>query len=557
MLIEPGEDVADTAHGSGVGLVEYGEVFTRRWIVELILDLCGYVPDTDLTTKRLIEPAAGSGAFLLPVLDRLLEAREKHGPDEPWDALADAVHAMDLQPGHVRTCRKLLVERLIEAACPEEAAERLAAAWVRTGDFLLDGIDRGADFVVGNPPYIRIEDLASDLLAAYRRSCTTMGGRADIYIGFYERGLDLLREGGSLAFICADRWMRNQYGRRLREKIVKGGFAVDTCLVMHDVAAFENEVAAYPAITVLSRRPQADVIVAEATEAFDDVAAAEFTAWSLDRQDRPLHRANVSGSRLPHWHRTGDSWPEGSPETLAWLEEIQDRFPPLEDRAAGTRVGIGVATGADAVYVTQDAYAAEPERMLPLAMSADVKSGTYRWTGHYLVNPWDEDGLVDLEEWPKLSAYFGQNATAVLRRSISRRSPHSWYRTIDKVTASLTDKPKLLLEDMKKRPNPVLEPGGRYPHHNLYYLTSEEWDLEALGGLLLSDVIERQIAAYCVKMRGRTLRFQAQYLRRVHVPRPENIEEGVLDELVTAFRERDRDAATAAALRAYGMDALP
>ncbi|GAA1848986.1 Eco57I restriction-modification methylase domain-containing protein [Actinomadura bangladeshensis] len=557
MLTEPGGSLADTAPHAGAAPVQYGEVFTRRWIVELILDLCGYSVDTDLTTKRLVEPAIGSGAFLMPVLDRLLEAREKYSPDGPWDELLPAILAMDVQPGHVRSCRSLVTARLIRSGCPAETANRLATAWVREGDFLLDGFPGCADYVVGNPPYIRIEDVAPSLLAAYRRACPTMGGRADVYIGFFERGLDLLDEGGTLAFICADRWMRNQYGRRLREKIIKGGFAVDSCLVMHDVAAFENEVSAYPAITVLTRGPQGDVGIGEAGETFDFKAAADFASWASLRTRKPLHGAAVRGSRLPHWHSTADSWPDGTPEALAWLEDLQDRHPPLEDREAGTRIGIGVATGADAVYITRDAEAAEPERMLPLAMSADVKSGTYDWTGHYLVNPWDEDGLVDLDEWPRLSEYLSRNANAILRRSISKRSPASWFRTIDRVTASLTGQPKLLLEDMKRQPNPVLEPGGHYPHHNLYYLVSQEWDLEVLGGLLLSEVVERQIAAYCVKMRGNTLRFQAQYLRRVHAPRPAGISADVADELVTAFRARDRAAATAAALRAYKIRALP
>lgn len=557
MLTEPGGNIAQVVRGGDARPTEYGEVFTQQWIVELILDLCGYVPDIDLTAKRVLEPAVGSGAFLKAVLARLLDSRTKHAPDSTWDELEPAILALDLQPSHVRTCRQLVVQQLTAAGCPAEIAAQLAVSWVHKSDFLLDDSIDDVDYVVGNPPYIRIEDLSPELLAAYRRACTTMAGRSDVYIGFYERGLELLRENGSLGFICADRWMRNQYGRRLREKIAKGGFALESCLIMHDVDAFDNEVSAYPAITILTRKPQEEVIVGEATASFNADSAARFSAWALNRSDATLRTAGVRGSRLPHWHSTADSWPDGSPETLAWLEMIQDRYPPLEDREAGTLIGIGVATGADAVYVTRDADAAERERMLPLAMSADVKSGSFNWTGHYLVNPWDEDGLVDLEQWPKLADYLNRNAIAIRRRSISKRSPLKWYRTIDRVRMSLTNRPKLLLEDMKRRTHPVLEPGGHYPHHNLYYLVSDVWDLEALGGLLLSEVVERQVAAYCVKMRGGTLRFQAQYLRRVHAPKPELIRDSVMNDLIAAFRKRDRAAATAAALAAYNLEELP
>src|ERR1017187_2114883 len=87
--------------------------------------------------------------------------------------------------------------------------------------------------------------------------------------------------------------------------------------------------------------------------------------------------------------------------------------------------------------------------------------------------------------------------------------------------------------------------------HNLYYLTSDVWDLEVLGGLLLSRVAQLFVEAYCVKMRGGTLRFQAQYLRRIRVPSPAALSEDLCGRLRIAFRTRDASAATRAALEAY------
>src|SRR5690554_1715976 len=102
----------------------------------------------------------------------------------------------------------------------------------------------------------------------------------------------------------------------------------------------------------------------------------------------------------------GDSWPAGSSARLAIIEDLNDRFPPLEDESTGTRVGIRVATGADSVFVTAGVDV-EPGRLLPLSTVRDTVSGTFRWSGHYLVNPWDDDGrLVDLSRCPRLRAYF-------------------------------------------------------------------------------------------------------------------------------------------------------
>jgi hypothetical protein len=139
-------------------------------------------------------------------------------------------------------------------------------------------------------------------------------------------------------------------------------------------------------------------------------------------------------------------------------------------------------------------------------------------------------------------------------RFVAQRSPASWYRTIDKVNAQIIDRPKLLLQDMKATIQPVLEPGGYYPHHNLYYVISEAWDMEVLGGLLLSRIAQAFIEAYCVRMRGGTLRFQAQYLKQIRVPAPDAIDPTVERRLRRAFRNRDTEAANTAAGQAYDID---
>jgi hypothetical protein len=69
-------------------------------------------------------------------------------------------------------------------------------------------------------------------------------------VGFYEAALRSLKEQGVCAFICADRWMLNQYGAELRS-LVTSNFAVEAVIEMHSAAAFEDDVSAYPAITLI------------------------------------------------------------------------------------------------------------------------------------------------------------------------------------------------------------------------------------------------------------------------------------------------------------------
>jgi adenine-specific DNA-methyltransferase len=545
---------------SRVGLVKltvpiaarrHGEVFTRRWVVDVLLDLTAYTTDRDLGELRLLEPSCGSGAFLGPAVERLIESANAHGRD--LGTLGDAVRAYDLQADHVDSARALCRDLLTRAGAPARVATTLVGSWVQRADFLLPEVEgRPADAVIGNPPYIRYDDLSDSVAAEYRRTWSTMRGRGDIYVGFIERSLRMLTPGGKVGFICADRWMRNQYGAALRE-LVASSFAVEHIWTMHDVDAFEEQVSAYPAITVIANHPQHSVVVADTTTEFEESAAQALAKWSLDASLVEFSDTGVEAHRLPHWFDGGELWPTGSPSRLALIEHLNDQFGPLHDPGTGTRVSIGVATGADKVYVTKDPSVAESDRILPLAMRCDLMSGAFEWQGNYLVNPWTDDGrLASLNDYPRMAAYLSQHP-ALRERHVARRSPDSWYRTIDKVSAALTARPKLLLQDMKAHIHPVLEPGGHYPHHNLYYIVSDMWDLEVLGGLLLSRIAQAFIEAYCVRMRGGTLRFQAQYLKRIRVPAPGRLDVTQREALRTAFRSRDVDAATRASAVAYGI----
>lgn len=84
---------------------EHGRVYTRRWVVEALLDLAGYTADRDLAEVALVEPSVGEGAFLIPVLERLLASVRAHGRS-PAD-LGSALTCFDIHPENVERSRLL------------------------------------------------------------------------------------------------------------------------------------------------------------------------------------------------------------------------------------------------------------------------------------------------------------------------------------------------------------------------------------------------------------------------------------------------------------------
>ncbi|HRF60679.1 MAG TPA: Eco57I restriction-modification methylase domain-containing protein [Fimbriimonadaceae bacterium] len=523
-----------------------GVVYTKRWVVELLLDLAGYLPEKALAGELLVEPSAGDGSFLLGAVARLIESCLLH--KTPLIESKAAIIAYELDAASADRARRSVSDLLLGAGAKEGDADVLVDSWIRTGDYLLEsrGMRSKADFVIGNPPYIRLEDLEDGGLL-YRSAYPTMKGRADIYVAFFEAALRQLAPGGVCGFICADRWMFNQYGGELR-KLVASGFSVETVAQMHQADAFEDQVSAYPAVTIIRRAPQGSVVVASLSPGAERKGVR---ALVQELSGSAGSSEATNAARLEKWFKGSGPWSLIEPGKQALLRRLEAEFPMLE--ATSARVGIGIATGADNVFITSDAGAVESERMLPLTLAQDVRGGEVAWSGTYLVNPWNGRGLVDLNEYPKLQVHFEKYRERLEKRHVGKRNPGSWYRTIDRVDHALIRAEKLYLPDMATRIAPVLDSGGTYPHHNLYFITPGLWDARALGGLLLSDVAQFFVEAYGVRMRGGYLRFQAQYLRRISLPYVSDVSSAQAKALIVAFETRDVAAANAVAAELYGL----
>lgn len=532
---------------------EAGVVYTKSWMVELVLDLAGYVPDRRLAELVALEPSAGDGAFLSAMVRRLVESCERHGI--PLTEAGRAIQAFEIDPEAAERAVGVVCETLKQLRVPAATATKLARQWIKTADFLEASLCFPiADFVIGNPPYIRLEEIPASKAAFYRSGFSAMRGRADIYVAFYQAALYQLKPGGVCAYICADRWMLNDYGSALREFITTEGYNVRHVIEAHDVPAFETEVSAYPAVTIIAREKQGPVTVSKALPGIEKVKTQSLVKSITSLGSSP----GIKTARFPDWFHGTEPWPCSSPEALKLLKHLEATCFPLECKLTGTKIGIGVATGADKVFISRNKPDIEPDRILPLALASDLENGQVKWSGHCMANPWNAKGLVDLADYPRLTKHLEPHHELLSSRHTAKKDrSENWHKTIDRVNLPLIKKHKLYIADIKDRLLPALDTGKTYPQHNLYWITSDTWDLKVLGSLLMSAVGEFFIHCYGVRMRGGYLRFQAQYLRRVRVPDPKNISPKLAETLRQAFDTQDFELATKAAMEAYQIDTIP
>ena len=532
------------------GIEARGAIFTRREVVDFLLDLTGYTSERQLHQLRLLEPSFGRGDFLLPAIERLIVAWKRFdGRHDPVKTLSQSIRAVELHRDTFAETKTRVIELLAKNGLAGNEATQLADVWLINADFLLADLPGEFNIVIGNPPYVRQELIPGVLLNEYRSRYATIFDRADLYVPFIERSLMALATKGTLGFICADRWMKNRYGGPLR-KLVSDQFHLKVFVDMVNTQAFHSDVIAYPAITVIAREKGKTTRIAH-QPAIDAETLRSLTN-SLLSPKTPAKESRVQ--TLDAVASGSEPWILDSSDQLAVIRRLEASFPLLEE--AGCKVGIGVATGADKAFIGPlDELDVEDDRKLPLVMTRDIQDGTVKWRGFAVVNPFaDGPGLVDLSAYPRLRRYLEARKEQIAGRHCAQKIPANWYRTIDRITPAIAKKPKLLIPDIKGEAHIVYEDGQLYPHHNLYYVTSDTWDLKALQAVLLSSVTRLFIATYSTKMHGGFLRFQAQYLRRLRLPLWEMVPPSIRAELVNAAEKRDVAACNRAAFKLYGLD---
>ena len=515
-----------------------------------MLDIAGYTSDRPLYNLSILEPSFGGGDFLFQIIERLFESwKATSHPDESLTALQNCICAIEVNEEAFHQTSEQITSNLRALGASDVDAAYLATSWLKKKDFLLVDFDRHFDFVIGNPPYVRQELISETLLAEYKRRFSTIYDRADLYVPFIEHSLDLLLPSGVLVFICSDRWMKNKYGGPLRS-LIASDFHLKIYIDMYGTAAFKSEVFAYTAITALSRRVGLDTRMTRV--AWKPVIDAP-SLKELSGQLLAATNTECLQSEYPDVAIGREPWILHSSLELSLVRRLESVFPTLE--GARCKVGIGVATGADSAFIgIFDSLDVEDDRKLPLATTGDILSGKVAWRGLGVINPFlDQGGLVDLAQFPKLESYLMARRSTIASRHIAKKNNAAWYRTIDRIYPGLAKIKKLLIPDIKGSASIVFEGGMLYPHHNLYYIISDEWDLRVLQGILISGIARFFVSAYTTKMHGGYLRFQAQYLRRIRLPNYSQVSVADRAALIVAGETGNAEAALRSVMTVYGL----
>jgi adenine-specific DNA-methyltransferase len=185
-----------------------GQVFTPKWIIDEILDLVGYTND-DILDKYILEPSSGDGAFLLEIVNRYINIclSKKLNEHEIVKRLEKYIYAIEIDEIEYSKSIKNLNQLVEEKILISEGVN-----WNIYNQNTLDVYKNYAlyfDFIVGNPPYIRIHNLDSQTKDILKKDFLFSEGTIDIYLSFFEMGIKMLKKNGVLGFITPNSYLHN------------------------------------------------------------------------------------------------------------------------------------------------------------------------------------------------------------------------------------------------------------------------------------------------------------------------------------------------------------
>jgi adenine-specific DNA-methyltransferase len=242
----------------------FGQIYTPNFIVDKVLDDVGFVGH-DIICKRILDPACGDGQYLIEIVKRII------GVSKPEDLTYNLsfVYGWDIDPIAVLECKRHL-NRLVEGL-------GITIDWNISVCNALEKLPRLNlfnerpclfNFIVGNPPYIRIQHLEKENRNFIQKEYSfCRKGSTDIYIAFFELALNLLNDEGICGFITPNTYFYTETANELRAKLWDGKL-LRKVANYGAIQIFDNATT-YSAITIFGRGCRDSFKFEEAYTAYD------------------------------------------------------------------------------------------------------------------------------------------------------------------------------------------------------------------------------------------------------------------------------------------------
>ena len=512
-----------------------GEVYTPVDVVNYILDAIGYTVDNDIENRIVIDPSCGEGIFLIGVVERLIKKFEANGlrlnqPDDAkvaLDRISNIVYGVDLSADSCEKTRKKLfvvIKMLYDIVkninnLLEEFGQIYSFDALQSNE--LDNMR--FDYVIGNPPYIRIQRIKPNTLKeTYKRLYKSAIGRFDTSVLFIEKGIKWLKPSGILGFIVSNKFLSSNYGVGIREFILNHS-SIKQVINLTDIEPFQ--VSVLPCIIILKKEKESNgrfsyclakktkyeietINVKNLFRFLHEHTNNDFTGFLSVRFNGKEERILVQcfDAKTPS---SSDIWffiPEKELEIAEKIEFLKTHTL----RELAEKINVGIKTTANLVFSDRmtrdfiDEHDLEEELIHPCLRGVNIKRWKTEWCGGiekketYLLYPHkrQKNSLhpVNLDEYPNIKSFLNLHKSELEKRHYLKEAGREWYEIwVPQSPDDFNEKMKIVTCDISTNNRFSLDANRYFCIDSCYYIILKEKSEDSykfILGLLNSKLFE-------------------------------------------------------------------
>jgi type I restriction-modification system DNA methylase subunit len=450
---------------------------------------------------KVVDPACGSGAFLIAAFNRLFRAYEEvnrelailkgenYQADEGLDRaiLNGNLYGVDLSQESVEITRlSLWLQTAQRGKTLIDLNEN-----VKAGNSIVDDgslCDRpfnwqvafpevfaagGFDVVLGNPPYVR-QELLTPIKPYLQSHYQSFDGVADLYTYFYEKGVQILKPDGMLCYIVTNKWLRSGYGEALRRFFTQN--SIFEKIIDFGHAPIFKDADVFPCIISLRKEQKID----------EQVQICIVPKHECENQNLTNY---VNHHAFPVvWSRFSEkAWSLEPPEVEMLMQKIKQIGIPLKD-FAGVKTFSGVKTGLNEAFfidefVKNEIIKADPnsiEIIKPYLRGQDIKRWNSEWHNIWMILAHND---VDIEKYPAVKTHLEKYRNLLEKRA----GKQTWWQLqASPAFHNLFEKPKIFYQQIQFYPCFSLDVNSNYANNKVSLIpTSDLYLLAALNSPIL------------------------------------------------------------------------
>lgn len=481
-----------------------GQVFTPDYIVELILDDIGYTHG-NILNKKIMEPSFGKGVFLVHILERLIAECQYCGLNlfDIQKQISNNIYGIEIDTSlyneTIGTLNEIVRKNNIPFYIKWNLFNQNALEWKSFNEF---------DYVVGNPPYVRVHNL-DNKTKELMKNFSFSKGMKELYITFFELGLKMLNNQGKLSYITPNSYITNTSQKEFRKYLLENNL----------VSKIENfgswkvfdKVGSYTCITVLEKNKQHSNFL------YTSIRGSE-------REYGNIYNINDFDFKELPWDLTS----EDNEKFLKDNNKKQNKVGDFVD------CQYGFATNCDRVYISKDIKPIDDNKVIFNGYEIEaglikkiVKGSTYYGQGnYYILFPYHDDVSVIKEDemknqYPLAYKYLLDHRDELEKRDMEKSA--IWYQFARSQGLKNCFKKKLVINNIISGYSSQVGiyelPANVFVYSGIY-ITSNQDNLDFIKEQLETEEFARYVKLKGKDMSGGYKNFNSKIVKEYGIEKP-------------------------------------